>query len=417
MAETNNYIDGLVASVLDKNRQESENMQNVQPLKTETPQVSTPQYQPPTTLQPINTQPSSTQTESTDNNQNPYGYDEDTMNYLASIGWNKDRINALGNFDPNKGWNEQLKMFDYMKPQQLDEKALRNRRNWGAIGDSLKLLAQIGTSSAGAYIRPETKQTLTDYFINLDDRDKQRYLNAMNLYQRAVNQGMIQNQRDNYNQYIADRRNLSSILSNREKLKQNQAQFEASEKRRQEIAENQRINQEKNYELNKQKTESGIWANKQRVSQGWSNVGTAKEREKRLAAGGSGSGKVNQAEIDKIFYNEVMTDPNVVKTLPDSYFNTGIDRDRNPYKRIKDNTSVRKLAVEKYLSGSIGQNNSQQNQPSGSQMNWNNNSPFSPKNNPQYEFNYENIGDDETQHKKTEIFNKSVQSIKDLMKI
>ena len=388
MAETNNYIDGLVASVLDKNRQESENMQNVQPLKTETPQVSTPQYQPPTTLQPINTQPSSTQTESTDNNQNPYGYDEDTMNYLASIGWNKDRINALGNFDPNKGWNEQSKMFDFMKPQPLDEKALRNRRNWGAIGDSLKLLAQIGTSSAGAYIRPETKQTLTDYFINLDDRDKQRYLNAMNLYQRAVNQGMIQNQRNNWNQYNADRKELTSLISDKKKSDQRKYEFDTQENRRQAQADDQKADRDRRYDLDKERTESSIWTNKQRVSQGWSNVGTAKEREKRLAAGGSGASVPTNLV-------EAMNNKEFVDKLPPDFFVLRGNEDEGYYKALSP--SAYKIVAQSYdeYKKSGGKTSNTQSS-SGSQMNWNNNSPFSPKNNPQYEFNYENIGDDES---------------------
>ena len=318
-----NYIDTFVGSEINKNPEETNwNNSQFNLMKSNQQQPVSPPQESPTanadsqtgsqavqdnTLQAPQSaqQPESVNTDNT-NNDNPYGDSPEVLDWYKQQRWSPADIKAFHNFDPNAGWTDMQKTLNFLKPDSVDDSTLNKRKTWGAVGDSLKLLTEMASAHAGAHISPD-KSTLTDYFLKLNDDDQQKYLDAMKVYNRSLNQAMLQNQKNNYNQYNANQKNLAAYLKNNAEQKQKQSNFETNQSRLMENDKNRQENADRTYNLN-------AWSKKDASSRGWAKNKIDNQREERLA-NSSGGGGSNDNMSD--FY-AATADDDFLETLPES---------------------------------------------------------------------------------------------------
>jgi hypothetical protein len=312
------YIDYLADSEMEKDKTQAGN-----------PQEQQEQANPSESTQPA---AASTQPEAANSNANPWGYSDDTMQYLAGRGWDKNRLETFNRFDANKNVLDQLRQIEKSKPV-YDEQAERNRRTWGAVGDSVKLLAQLGGAYMGAYIQPN-EDSVTDYFAELNDRERKQYLDAMNRYNDIVGKAGLQSAKDAYNQHMADRKEITDLISSKEK----HAEWVANQERLIAEAENRKENSDRNYYLNKKKAKHQEWEDQQRISKAWAT-------EQRLAE--NAGKKAEKVDYDDIFL-KIMNDKESWAEIPSYMMKEDNLGNRYP------NPAYRTLIVKSFLQREAG---------------------------------------------------------------
>lgn len=221
----------------------------------------------------------------------PQGLNDDEYEHLLKY-YPPETITKFSSpFDPSSGENLFQRYYESTipKPSAPDEKKMRNKRIIAGIGDGLSMLSQMISAGSGAHERERNDFSLPK--IQQQEKEEQnRYLQLSQRYNDGLFQARLKDFQKAINDYNNGRKGIQSVLATKQKLDQTQAQFEEKQRFAYNKLAKDQANEDRNYELRKQNTESQIAQRNAYIKQGWSRVADSHNRTsayvKNISSGG-----------------------------------------------------------------------------------------------------------------------------------
>ena len=290
------------------------------PVFTPTPVAATgtalnpPQQPEGPELKPMETTPT-----------NRWDYDPATMEHLKSQGYTEDELNqTVGMYDPanygtpNRQWYE----ANVSAPVAPDEKQIKRAKIWASVGDALGLLAQSFAAGRGAHVtaRPYDTSALAQT-RNREQQLRDAFQQQWYRYQTGLADAGFRDITRGQDQHNRDRAELRDVLAAKQRLDQQQAQFEAKQEAAAEAA---RMKQEQ-WEAEFGETQG---RNRAYKSAQYASADASRALAEQRRAGGGDSGE--QGKASQIMLKANANDP---EAQTDSFGNRYVMRDVTPEQR------------------------------------------------------------------------------------
>lgn len=179
---------------------------------------------------------------------NPWGYDAAEMEYLTKSGLTPERLERIsGDFNPANYGTPQRQWYEstVTKPTIPDERRLRNARIAASIGDALGSIVQMAAVNGGALTKERRYEDSAMGRTAAQEKElRDLYQQQLTRYENGLYDAGMRDVIRGMDRHRQERAELSGALQSKYKMDQDQAQFEATLRQREDEARQRQENLE-----------------------------------------------------------------------------------------------------------------------------------------------------------------------------